>query len=223
MRLSQESQSLVAQGGWVRLTLSLRRAIDAPGKTPRPGAHRGVLLQLVRFTGIGIVMTLAYLALYAALQGVLGMQGANVVAWLATAVADTAANRRLTFGVSGRGGAARAQTEGLLVFAMGLVITSGSLLAVGLVVASPGVVLQMGVLVGANVAAGLLRFRLLRGWVFAPRRLARRRSGGRPNPIDDATCRTARTQPSAHLRDTHLPRHGGTNPSPIEPKPVVRT
>jgi putative flippase GtrA len=119
-------------------------------------------------------MTLAYLVLYASLQGTLGMQGANVVAWVATAVADTTANRRLTFGVSGRSGAARAQAESMLVFATGAAITSGSLFMLGATVASPGGVLQLAVLVGANVAAGLLRFTLLRRWVFAPRRLARR-------------------------------------------------
>jgi putative flippase GtrA len=162
----------------VLLTPAPRDAAGASSETRFPTSRRrAALLQLVRFTGIGIVMTVAYLALYAALQGVLGMQLANVVAWLATAVADTAANRRLTFGVSGRGGAARAQAESLLVFGTGMVITSGSLLALGVVVSSPGEVLQMGVLVGANVVAGLLRFMLLRRWVFAPQRLARRTSG----------------------------------------------
>jgi putative flippase GtrA len=176
----------------VLLTPAPRDAVSASSETHSPTSRRrAALLQLVRFTGIGIVMTLAYLALYAALQGVLGMQLANVVAWLATAVADTAANRRLTFGVSGRGGAARAQAESLLVFATGMVITSGSLLALGVVVATPGEVLQMGVLVGANVVAGLLRFTLLRRWVFAPQRLARR------DPGDNGHLHTARTEPSS--------------------------
>ena len=58
-----------------------------------------------------------------------GAQVANLVALLLTAVANTAANRRLTFGVRGRGGAARHQAQGLVVFALGLALTSGSLLA----------------------------------------------------------------------------------------------
>jgi putative flippase GtrA len=120
-------------------------------------------------------MTFVYLVLYAALQGTLGMQGANVVAWVATAVADTSANRRLTFEVTGRRGAARAQAESLLVFATGAVITSGSLLVLTALVAGPGQVLQLAVLVVANVAAGLLRFTLLRRWVFAPQVPADRR------------------------------------------------
>jgi putative flippase GtrA len=125
---------------------------------------------LARFTGIGVVMTLVYLAIYVALRGTLGVQGANVVSWVATALVDTAANRRLTFGVSGRPGAARAQIEGLLVFGFGMVLTSGSLFSLDALVTHPTEVLELGVLVVANILAGLLRFFLLRQWVFHPRR-----------------------------------------------------
>jgi putative flippase GtrA len=122
---------------------------------------------------IGGVATLAYLGLYAVLRGPLGAQPANAVAWILTAIADTAANRRLTFGISGRSGAVRAQGEGLLVFGLGLAITSGSLGALDALVAQPGRPLELGVLLGANLVAGLVRFVLLRVWVFAPRRLRR--------------------------------------------------
>ena len=130
-----------------------------------------VISQLVWYAAIGGVMTLAYLGLYAGLRAVLAAQPANVVAWVATAVADTAANRRFTFGISGRSGAARAQGEGLLVFGLALAITSGSLYSLDILVAHPGRLLELGVLLAANLVAGLLRFLLLRTWVFAPRRL----------------------------------------------------
>lgn len=146
--------------------------VEAPKGPARVSVEpsRGALRQLVRFTVIGGVMTLAYLGLYAVLRGSWGPQEANLLAWVATALADTSANRRLTFGVSGRPGAARAQVEGLLVFGTGMAITSGSLLALDAVVAQPGQLLELGVLLGANAVAGLLRFALLRHWVFAPRR-----------------------------------------------------
>jgi putative flippase GtrA len=134
-----------------------------------------VIGQLVRYSVIGGVMTLAYLGLYAALRETLGAQSANAVSWVATAVADTAANRRFTFGISGRSGAARAQTEGLLVFLLGLAITSGSLRGLYALAAHPERLLELGVLLVANIVAGLLRFLLLREWVFAPRRLRHRR------------------------------------------------
>ena len=129
---------------------------------------------------IGGVTTVAYLALYALLRGPLGAQPANAVAWIVTAIADTAANRRLTFGISGRPGAVRAQGEGLLVFGLGLAITSGSLRALDALVARPERWLELAVLLAANLVAGLLRFVLLRTWVFAPRRL--RHTSGTPFP-----------------------------------------
>jgi putative flippase GtrA len=128
----------------------------------------------VWYSVIGGVVTLAYLGLYAALRVVLAAQAANAVSWVATAIADTAANRRLTFGISGRAGAVRSQAEGLVVFGLGLAITSGSLAALDALVAEPGRLLELAVLLGANLVAGLVRFVLLRVWVFAPRRLGPR-------------------------------------------------
>jgi putative flippase GtrA len=115
------------------------------------------------------VSTLAYLVLYSLMRNGLGAQGANFVALGITAIGNTAANRRYTFGVRGREGAARHQFEGLIVFGLGLALTSGSLaLLHGLT--APGRGLELAVLVLANLAATVLRFLLLRGWVFHPRR-----------------------------------------------------
>ena len=57
---------------------------------------------IVRFMGIGIVSTLAYGLLLVALRSPLGVQAANAAALAVTAVANTQANRRLTFGIVGR-------------------------------------------------------------------------------------------------------------------------
>jgi putative flippase GtrA len=127
--------------------------------------------QLVRFAVVGAASTLAYLLLFSLLRTGTGAQAANLVALGVTAVANTAANRRFTFGVRGREGAGRHQFEGLLVFALGLALTSGSL-AVLTALTTPGRALELAVLVAANLAATVLRFLLLRGWVFHPRRLA---------------------------------------------------
>jgi putative flippase GtrA len=139
----------------------------APGATA--GTSRSLLRQGVYFATIGIVSTVAYLALFLALSGELGSQGANLVALLLTAIANTAANRRLTFGVRGRTRAARQQIEGLLVFGVGLALTSGALGALHWV-ADPSRAVEVVVLVGANLLATVVRFVLLRGWVFHPRR-----------------------------------------------------
>ncbi|MCU1607409.1 MAG: hypothetical protein JWP46_3874 [Modestobacter sp.] len=47
------------------------------------------------------------------LRGAFPAQAANLVALGLTAIAHTAANRRITFGIRGRPGAARAQLQGL--------------------------------------------------------------------------------------------------------------
>jgi len=48
--------------------------------------------QVVRFAGIGVVSTLAYIVLFAALRNALAPQAANALALLVTAVLNTAAN-----------------------------------------------------------------------------------------------------------------------------------
>ncbi len=157
--------------GGVSQPISEQSARDATSASSH-GRARVVVVgrQLAWFTGIGAVMTLAYLALYAVLRQACGAQLANAIAWVVTAVGDTSANRRFTFGVLGRRGAARAQVEGLLVFGLGWAITSSSLVAVQIAVAAPSSSLELAVLAVANLVAGLLRFFLLRCWVFSTRR-----------------------------------------------------
>jgi len=123
--------------------------------------------QLLRFGAIGTASTLAYLVLYSGLRGLIGPLAANGVALLLTAVANTAANRRLTFLRRGREKLARQHFEGLVVFGLGLGLTIGALALLGS--GAPRVV-ELTVLVVANVTTTLARFAVLRFWVFHPRR-----------------------------------------------------
>ena len=125
-----------------------------------------LLRQGIRFGVVGVLSTLAYLLLFLWWRAPLGALGANFAALLVTAIANTAVNRRFTFGVGG-GGALRHQAQGLLVFALGLALTSGALWAVGLVSAHPPRLIEVTALVVANLASTVLRFVLLREWVFA--------------------------------------------------------
>jgi putative flippase GtrA len=118
--------------------------------------------QLVRFAAIGIASTLAYLVLYALLRLGVGPQAANLAALLITAVVNTAANRRLTFGVRGRDRAVRHHLHGLLIFAVGLALTSGSLAALAALTTQPLRGLEVAVLTASNLIATLVRFVLLR-------------------------------------------------------------
>ena len=134
-----------------------------------PGVPAGLGGQLTRFVGIGVASTLAYLVLYLLLRGFLGPLAANLLALLATAVGNTAANRRLTFAVTGPGHG-RHQLEGLTVFGLGAALTSGAVALLGAVVPQPARLVELAALVAANLAATVLRFLLFRAWVFHPGR-----------------------------------------------------
>jgi putative flippase GtrA len=138
------------------LRAQLGRSSDAPSSFVR---------QAIRFGFIGVLSTLAYLALFLGFRAPMGAQAANLVALLVTAVANTAVNRRFTFGVAGRG-AVRHQAQGLLVFACGLALTSGSLALLSQLDAHPARLVEVVVLIVANLASTVLRFVLLREWVF---------------------------------------------------------
>lgn len=118
----------------------------------------------VRFAAIGLVSTIAYLALFVLLRP-LGVQVASLGALLITAVGNTAANRRITFGVRGAGHG-RHQLQGLGVFALGLALTSGALWLLGALASRPPHAVELTVLVLANLLATALRFLVLREWVF---------------------------------------------------------
>jgi putative flippase GtrA len=135
------------------------------------GVPAGLTGQLLRFAAVGFASTLAYLLLYAVLRTGLGPQWANFVALLVTAIANTAANRAFTFGIRG-GGAARDQAQGLIVFLLALGVTSGALASLHRLDPHPARLTELTVLVAANLLATVLRFVLLRQWVFAARRRA---------------------------------------------------
>ncbi len=159
--------SLASDGAFAADGTSTTDGTGAPGTEPaRPARDRRLLRQLVRFGAVGVASTAAYALLYLVLAPVLGAQSANVLALLITAVANTAANRTFTFGVRGPARAVQHQGQGLLVFALAWALTSGSLTALHLLAPGVGRTAELVVLTAANLVATVLRFVLLRGWVF---------------------------------------------------------
>ncbi|EFC80508.1 bifunctional glycosyltransferase family 2/GtrA family protein [Frankia sp. EUN1f] len=140
----------------------------APLTSDLPEVPPRLVRQLVRFVAIGVASTVTYLIVFVLLRGWLGPQVANLFALLLTAVANTAANRRLTFGVRGVG--ARSHVEGLVIFAVGLALTSGALAGLHALADEPGRGVELAVLVIANLVVTVLRFVAFRAWVFHPRR-----------------------------------------------------
>jgi putative flippase GtrA len=138
------------------------------------GDLRGVARLLVqaplaRFMMIGVVSTIAYAALYLLLRVWLSPGVSNALALAITAVANTQANRYITFGVRGREGLLRHHAAGALVYLVALAITGGALDALLAIDPSPARVVEVTVLVIASVLATVSRYVALRTWVFARR------------------------------------------------------
>jgi glycosyltransferase involved in cell wall biosynthesis len=137
----------------------------------RPPAPRSDLLRrLWSFAFIGLVSTAAYAGLYLLLREELSAVSANAVALVSTAVGNTAANRRFTFGVTGRHGLLRDHAAGLLAFAIGFALTSGSVVLLTTLVPTAGRATELAVLVAASIAATAIRYLLLSAWIAVPHR-----------------------------------------------------
>jgi putative flippase GtrA len=135
---------------------------------------------VARFAGIGVVSTLVYALLFLLLRGPLGAAGANALALALTAVGNTAANRRLTFGIRGRAQLVRHHVRGALVFALTLALTTGALLVLHGIDAAPAQPVELAVLLVAGLAATVTRYVALRTWVFAHERRRRGDVSRRP-------------------------------------------
>ncbi|MDW5593199.1 bifunctional glycosyltransferase family 2/GtrA family protein [Conexibacter stalactiti] len=136
---------------------------------------------IVRFMSVGVASTLAYALLFVLLSGglALGAALANVIALGTTAVANTAANRRWTFGIRGSAERVRQYAQGVVVFVLTLALTSGALATLHGIDADPAGWVQLSVLVIAGLAATVTRYVALKSWVFV-------RAVGRPTPLRDA-------------------------------------
>jgi putative flippase GtrA len=128
--------------------------------------------ELLTFAAIGVVSTAAYAALYLLLRTSLDPSAANALALVLTAIGNTAANRRLTFGVRGGRSMLRDQVGGLIALAVALAITTLSVFVLGALLPGAGRILELAVLIVANALATVARFVLLRSWIAADRRRA---------------------------------------------------
>jgi putative flippase GtrA len=167
----------------VQALTSHRPTAEAPHSSPRVdgrAANFGIPLvqrlrgglgrEVLTFGAIGVVSTAAYAVLYLAMRSLVGPVTANALALLVTAVGNTAANRRLTFGVSGRRSVARDQVGGLAALAVALAITTAAVNLLTILAPGAGHLVELAVLVSANALATVARFILLRAWIAGDRR-----------------------------------------------------
>ncbi len=133
------------------------------GAVARPQLDDDFGRQIVVFGKIGVVSTLVSLALFLWLRGSTGAVLANLIAVSATAVGNTWANRRYTFGYRGTRERGRHYLGGVVISLAGLALSSLALANVS------GSLAQVLVLLLTWSVATLARFGLLRNWVFRSR------------------------------------------------------
>ncbi|MDQ1466817.1 MAG: hypothetical protein QOH10_1232, partial [Actinomycetota bacterium] len=158
-----------------RAALVRSASIDSIGSVEgASGIDKDLGGQLARFASIGIVSTIVFAVLFVVLSGPLGLFGADVVALTLCSLANTAANRRLTFSLRGRSGRARHYFAGLALGALPLALTLLTLLVL-VAAGSTSLSTVLVALTAVNGVATIVRFVLLRSWVFAPVRELRSR------------------------------------------------
>jgi putative flippase GtrA len=144
-----------------------RAEVDVTGleRRPQPAASGG---ELVSFVTVGLVSTVAYLALFLALRGPLRNYAANVVALTATMIANTTAHRTWTFGslaADGWPGRRREWARAAIVHLAGLALTTGAIAAARAVDGGTTTSLVV-LLLNASVLSTALRFLLMPAWIF---------------------------------------------------------
>lgn len=138
---------------------------DPVFRTPQAARH-GLRQQVVRFAAVGAISTLAWAGLYSLLRGAgLGSVAANAIALVTTALANTALNGRVTFGVTGRSGLARDHGAGLVAFGLAIALTTAAATLLDRLAPGAHRLAEIAVLSAANAAATVGRFVLLRAWI----------------------------------------------------------
>jgi glycosyltransferase involved in cell wall biosynthesis len=164
-RVNVRSTAIADLRGVWRL-LRHQRHVVLPGLAVRHASRRlGIGSQVGRFAAIGLVSTAAYLGLYSLVRTFEPAALSNAVALIATTVGNTAANRRLTFGVRGRADLVRDHLAGLAGLGAALTITTFSIGVLDSTVHQPSRASELVVLVGANAIATVCRFGLLRALI----------------------------------------------------------
>jgi len=148
-----------------------------PRPLPTEPHHSG---ELGRYTGVGVVSTLAYLVLYLLLRHSVGVYGANALALALCTIGNTAAHIRFTFVPKTTARRRQAVIAGVVGFATGVAFTSLGL-GIGQLVGATSPAAEAAAIIMGTLAAAVVRFVLLQAWVFRTHR--RSSSPGRSDKI----------------------------------------
>lgn len=146
--------------GIVRLRTGGRTQISHAVPAPNIGA------QILHFIDVGIISTVLYAVLFLLGVQIVSEPAANILALLLSTIANTALNRGHTFGVRSPHRRLTSQLKGMATFGLCLVFTSAGLAVADGFTGPWATVGTLAVLTAANLAATVVRFVLMRTWVF---------------------------------------------------------
>jgi putative flippase GtrA len=129
--------------------------------------HQVASDQLLRFAGVGAISTLGYLFLFVAWRPLAGTFGANTLALAICTLFNTAVHKELAASMQGKAHGRRFAAVAIGLFVLSLTLTTLALMVARLIDPT-SLVLDLIAVTIANAAAAVLRFSVLRAWVFRP-------------------------------------------------------
>ncbi len=154
--------------------------------------------ELLRFAGVGAVSTVAYAGTFAALEPSLGGYLANAVAIVACSLGNTAAHRGMAGGRDGGLDQSRRMATAAALTGVSLAFTTGAL-AVTRAVGLRSLIPELCAVTAGNAGAAVIRFAILRSWVFRPQfgtHLAEGSDTSDTGALPVPTCPTVAWRPS---------------------------
>jgi glycosyltransferase involved in cell wall biosynthesis len=160
------------RGVW-RISHGTSRKLAKQRSDPAPAAIDQVVADpLLRFAGVGAISTLVYLLLFVVLRRAVDTYVANALAMAICALFNLALHKQLARNLSGR----KRHLPRLTGMAVGLYVVSLSFTSLALLaahtLAASSLSLTILAVALANALAAILRFAVLRAWIFRPNVLA---------------------------------------------------
>jgi putative flippase GtrA len=185
--------------------LGLIRLCLRPSTFTAPDHASDLPASVAGFARVGVASTIAYLILFFSLSATLGRFGANTLALTVCTAANTALHRRYTFARRGEpllrnillGGMAALSTS-VVVTSLALAVVDGAGIGAWWLLA-PALVL-------ANAVAALVRFVLLRSWMFRTPPAPRMPDTSAPEPFSPVPAPPGAGHPAPFFSDGEAPR-----------------